>query len=352
SDEIHFRDAALRRYREYESIREDSILGRIFEIANSIHDEIDAFVCIGKYDSLVASRALVYACWDPFHNELDRGQRGSKPRVYFLSPPVDNDYFCSLVSRLTLHAFGRSECERRWMLMPILEDPRVDSHCEFPDWQTQQVIAAGQWLLGKIPTSLRSRYCVPMIGTRTRSSTRAWIDSFSPRECFQWEPALEGPANLFDAPGLMAGAMMGLDVVQMAGGAHEVNQHLDASAIAVQIAELIRRDGFPKIQTTVQALGAFVEWAECWNRCRFGIVPTADWNLRLHVAAPRTDAIESLASLSPRDLQDSGREHEERCHDSTRQDVILEIPPIDTNGLGRLFQTWMIATTLAVDETR
>ena len=60
-------------------------------MANGIHHEIDAVAVLGIGGSYMGARALMEACCDPYHNELTRAERGSKPRMYFEGNNVDND---------------------------------------------------------------------------------------------------------------------------------------------------------------------------------------------------------------------------------------------------------------------
>ena len=67
----------------YEQERERSELGRIFKVANSIHDEIDAVAVLGIGGSYMGARAMMEACCDPYHNELSRGgSREQTPHVF------------------------------------------------------------------------------------------------------------------------------------------------------------------------------------------------------------------------------------------------------------------------------
>ena len=76
---------------EYQAKRRDSQLGRILAAAKRLADAVDRVILIGDGNSCLAARALFEACCHPFHNELGRGDRGGKPRLYFLDRGFDND---------------------------------------------------------------------------------------------------------------------------------------------------------------------------------------------------------------------------------------------------------------------
>ncbi len=103
----------------YEAEREQSELGRIFKVANGMHDEIDAVVVLGIGGSYMGARAMMEACCDPYHNELTRGNRGSKPRMYFEGNNVDNDASAALLHRLAQGGYGDSPAEKRTAIVVI-----------------------------------------------------------------------------------------------------------------------------------------------------------------------------------------------------------------------------------------
>ena len=85
---------------QYQRLRETSALGRIFRAANSLHDHIDTVVVVGHRQQTGICRAIMQACCDPYHNEMDRAARGSKPRMYFADASYDTDSLAALLHRL------------------------------------------------------------------------------------------------------------------------------------------------------------------------------------------------------------------------------------------------------------
>ena len=99
SPETSFLQLPWQQHNAYQQHRKESELGRIFGIANSIHDDIDAVVVLGSESLTLAARALMQACCDPYHNELSRADRGSKPRMYFCDHTYDSDAISTLINR-------------------------------------------------------------------------------------------------------------------------------------------------------------------------------------------------------------------------------------------------------------
>ena len=101
----------------YEKHREASELGHVFQIANGLHDFIDAIVLTGSGTDCRGVHAIAGACCDPFHNELTRAARGSKPRLYIAGKDFDNDQLQSLISRLATAGYGDTTDEDCWAII-------------------------------------------------------------------------------------------------------------------------------------------------------------------------------------------------------------------------------------------
>ena len=89
--------------REYLEDRQSSDLGRIFRRANHMQSFADRVVVLGAGGSTFGARSIMDACCQPYWNELSRGDRGSKPRMYFAGDSFDNDATQSLLYLLGGH---------------------------------------------------------------------------------------------------------------------------------------------------------------------------------------------------------------------------------------------------------
>ena len=103
---------------DYLKIRQDSELGRILHTAARLQETVDRVVVLGIGGSYMGARALMDACCQPYFNELSRGERGAKPRLYFEGNNVDND-----ASQGLLHLLGNgrpaASLEDRWAIVVI-----------------------------------------------------------------------------------------------------------------------------------------------------------------------------------------------------------------------------------------
>ena len=106
--------------KEYEADRKQSELGRLFRLANRLQEQVDRVVVLGIGGSYMGAKALMDACCQPYWNELTRGERGSKPRMYFEGNNVDNDASQGLLHLLSNKRIGMNDDDRRpWALVVI-----------------------------------------------------------------------------------------------------------------------------------------------------------------------------------------------------------------------------------------
>ncbi|MCY3004385.1 MAG: hypothetical protein NTV29_00225 [Planctomycetota bacterium] len=86
---------------EYSEQRTASRLGEVFTWANRFQTQCDRVVFVASASTHRIIGSLLEACCDPHWNELTRGERGSKPRVYFAGEAFDNDAFQGLLHVLS-----------------------------------------------------------------------------------------------------------------------------------------------------------------------------------------------------------------------------------------------------------
>jgi hypothetical protein len=86
---------------EYSELRTSSRLGEIFTWANRFQTQCDRVVFVASASNHRIISSFLEACCDPLWNELTRGERGSKPRIYFAGDAFDNDAFQGLLRVLS-----------------------------------------------------------------------------------------------------------------------------------------------------------------------------------------------------------------------------------------------------------
>ncbi len=116
--DARFIDLPERLLAEYKQDRRASEVGRILATAARIREAVDRVVVLGIGGSYMGARALLEACCHPYHNELSRGERGGKPRMFFEGNNVDNDAAQGLLDVLG-HGRAARDVAERWAIVVI-----------------------------------------------------------------------------------------------------------------------------------------------------------------------------------------------------------------------------------------
>jgi len=373
---------------EYTRRREASELGRIFKVANSLDNDVDAVVVLGIGNAYLGARAMMDACCDPYHNELRRAGRGSKPRMYFEGNDVDNDASQALLSRLAAGGYGDTAPEQRHAIVVIIKnDESLETAVAF-----RQFLASLRLSLGTDADKWLPRLVIPV--TDTGSQLDELAKAIGCEEIFSVANRVGGRFSLLSAVGLLPAAFLGLDCMRLLEGAVAMNQHFETAVPAenvvlryVAVNHLLAQNR----QKTTRVLSVWskeleaVGWwydqllAESLGKQGKGVTPLTTVNTRdLHsrhqqhqqgandkvfnnliVEKQRTDPLavgsspwnhDALNDLAEKDLADimtaTIDATNESLHADGRPTTNLILPVIDTHVLGQLFQMLMIATVL------
>lgn len=372
----------------YERDREQSELGRIFKVANGMHDEIDAVAVLGIGGSYMGARAMMDACCDPFHNELSRGSRGSKPRVYFEGNNVDNDASSALLSRLAAGGYGETAAENRWAIVVISKSGgTMETAVAF-----RQFLAALECSLGADAEKWLSRLVVPVTGESGKLHDLATELGCS--EIFNVPDGVGGRFSVLSAVGLMPAAFLGLDCMQLLEGAVAMNEHFKTAPVSenvvlqyVAVNHLLhvhRQKTIRVMSVWSKALESVGLWydqllAESNGKDGLGVTPLTTVNTRdLHsrhqqhqqgrndkvfnniiVENYRSDHLgvgnsdrnqDTLNDIADKNLPEimsaAIKGTNDALHEDGRPTTNLILPSINTHTLGQLFQMLMIATVI------
>lgn len=372
----------------YERDREQSELGRIFKVANGMHDEIDAVAVLGIGGSYMGARAMMDACCDPFHNELSRGSRGSKPRVYFEGNNVDNDASSALLSRLAAGGYGETVAENRWAIVVISKSGgTMETAVAF-----RQFLSALECSLGADAEKWLSRLVVPVTGKSGKLQDLA--KELGCSEIFNVPDGVGGRFSVLSAVGLMPAAFLGLDCMQLLEGAVAMNEHFKTAPVSENIVlqyvavnhllHVHRQKTIRVMSVWSKALESVGLWydqllAESNGKDGLGVTPLTTVNTRdLHsrhqqhqqgrndkvfnnivVENYRSDHLgvgnsgrnqDTLNDIADKTLPEIMSAAIKGTNDALREDgrptTNLILPSISTHTLGQLFQMLMIATVI------
>ena len=205
--------------KEYEADRKQSELGRLFRLANRLQEQVDRVVVLGIGGSYMGAKALMDACCQPYWNELTRGERGSKPRMYFEGNNVDNDASQGLLHLLSNKRIGMNDDDRRpWALVVISKSGG-----------TLETAGAFRQFLRALEEScganqdLTKSLIVPVTGDSGKLHKLA--TELGCQDLFPVPDGVGGRFSVLSAVGLVPAALLGLNVIELLSGAVEMNRH-------------------------------------------------------------------------------------------------------------------------------
>lgn len=372
----------------YTQHRDDSELGRIFSDANRLHDQVDAIVVLGSGGSILGAQAIMDACCDPFHNELSRGDRGSKPRMYFAGDSLDNDTSSALLHRLGRDLTATDPVIRRWALVTISKSGQTLE----TGAATRQFLAALEDSLSADAASLLPEFVLPV--TSQGSPLFDLAQAIGCKNIFSIPSDVSGRFSILSSAGVLPAAILGLDCIQLLEGAAAMSKHFQSAPpdknlvmqfVAVNhLLEVHRGINIRVMSLWCNALEAVGHWyaqlvSQALGRSASGPTPLTVVNSRdlhnrhqqhlqgrcdkvfnlltvkNHRADPwkigRSDRDQDgLNVLSERALPDlmttALAQTTEDLRAAGRPSTEIRLPEIDTHTLGQLFQMLMLATAL------
>jgi glucose-6-phosphate isomerase len=257
---------------EYQTARRKSRLGRILAAAKQLRDAVDRVVIIGTGGFNLGAQALFGACCHPYHNELGRGDRGGRPRIYFDGDSFDNDATQGLLDLLNRERPVRG-IEDRWGLIVIgnENDP-------------SETIAACRTLLGPLRQSCgNDRAALAALVLPVCGSSGQLFELAKSLNCpnvFADLDGAEGRFSVFTAAGLLPAAVMGLDLFQLLRGAAAMIERFRTAALsdnpvmnyvaACQLMEVQRGAASRTLITWGQGLDATRNWYNQFRLANIG----------------------------------------------------------------------------------
>jgi len=371
---------------EYRTDQSGSELGRILQTARRLQNAVDRVVVLGIGGSYMGARALMEACCEPYFNELDRGQRGSRPRMYFEGNNVDNDASQGL---LKLLGNGRAveTIEDRWAIVVISKSGATLETAV----ALRQFLTALKQSVGGDAEKL-APLVVPVTGTSGKLFNLA--HALGCQELFRVPDGVGGRFSVLSAVGLLPAAILGLNVVSLLEGAAAMNEHFrtappgeNAVLDFVGAGHLLEMQSAATIRVlnvwskALESVGLWYDQllAESLGKDGRGATPITAVNTRdLHSRAQQhqqgrpdklftnlivdnwrcdplrvghseldQDSLNDLAEKKPARIMTAAIQGtNEAYHDDGRPTADLHLPQVNEFYLGQLFQMLMLATVV------
>ena len=371
---------------EYQADQRNSELGQILTTARRLQNAVDRVVVLGIGGSYMGARALMEACCDPYFNELSRGDRGSRPRMYFEGNNVDNDASQGL---LKLLGGGRlaEKVEDRWAIVVISKSgTTLETAVAF-----RQYLAALKQSVGGDAAKL-AQLVVPVTGTSGKLFNL--VKALGCQEIFRVPDGVGGRFSVLSAVGLLPAAILGLNVVTLLEGAAAMNEHFrtappgeNAVLDYVGVGHLLEEECGATIRVlnvwskALESVGLWYDQllAESLGKDGFGATPLTTVNTRdLHSRAQQhqqgrpdklftnlivdswrcdplavghsdldQDSLNDLAGKTLPDIMSAAIQGtNEAYHSDGRPTADLHLPQVNEFYLGQLFQMLMLATVV------
>jgi glucose-6-phosphate isomerase len=371
---------------EYRDRRDASQLGKILAIARRVSEAVDRVVVLGIGGSYMGARALFEACCHPYHNELSRGERGGRPRIYFEGNNVDNDSMQGLLDLLG-RGGGAKDVDQAWCVVVISKSGGTLETAV----ALRQFLAALHSSAGGDPAVVAQRV-LPITGEASRLHGLCGALG-----CDDFLPVPDGVGGRFSvlsAVGLLPAAIMGLDVVRLLEGAVAMNEHFRSAASdqntvlnyvgVCHLMEALRGATTRVLSVWATGLEAVGLWydqllAESLGKKEQGALPLTAVNsrdlhsrgqqhqegrrdklitnlivdtcrrnpLRVGESVLDQDGLNRIADKSLPQIMSAAIEGTNRAYrEDARPTADLHLPAVDEASLGQLFQMLMIATVV------
>jgi glucose-6-phosphate isomerase len=309
---------------EYEADRQGSELARILAKTKKLMSEVDRVVVLGIGGSYMGAKALMDACCQPYFNEFSRGERGSRPRIYFEGNNVDND-----ASQGLLHLLGANRptastgIDDSWGLVVISKSGgTLETAAAF-----RQYLAALEVSCGGDKAKLRDRL-IPVTG-----SSGKLFNFATELGCDQIFPVPDGVGGRFSvlsAVGLVPAALMGINIMKLLQGAKAMNEHFRTAKAA---------DNIVLQYTAINHLmekhrGANVRLLSVWSKALESAGMWYDQLLAESLGKQQLGAM-PLTTVNTRDLHSRHQQHQEGRRDKIINNVIVENYRYDPLPIGK-----------------
>ncbi len=215
-----FMDLPDRLLAEYKKDRKNSELGHILRVAERLRESVDKIVVLGIGGSYMGARALFEACCHPYHNELPRGARGGKPRIYFEGNNVDNDATQGLLDLLGCNTAGAKQGktpEERWGIVVISKSGgTLETAAAFRLFWTKLLDSVGG------DKKQLAELVVPVTGASGKLFELS--KALGLPDTFDIPDGVGGRFSILTAVGLLPAAVIGIDIVRLLEGAAAMNK--------------------------------------------------------------------------------------------------------------------------------
>ncbi len=293
----------------YHTDRVDSELGRILGAAKRLRDVVDRVVVLGIGGSYMGAWALMNACCQPYFNELSRGDRGGRPRMYFEGNNLDNDSLQGLLHLLRQPPAGVDRLENDWGIVVVSKSGG-----------TLETAVAFRVFLAELQRHTGDRdfrpYVVPVTGQSGKLAELC--DALGIDERFLVPDGVGGRFSIFSAVGLLPAAILGLDIVALLKGAIAMNEHFSSAEPAENVVL-----NYVAVNHLLEERGALTRVLSVWNKSLEYVGLWHDQLLAESLGKAGRGAL-PLTTVNTRDLHSRAQQHQQGRNDKVFNNLIVD----------------------------
>jgi glucose-6-phosphate isomerase len=273
------------------------------------------------------------ACCHPFHNELSRGERGGKPRMYFAGNNDDNDAAQGLLDLLEHSQRARQTSASPAALQTGMSVPPTDRWAIIVTSKsggTLETAAAFRIFLARLRESLGDdrellgKHVVPVTGPSGRLFELA--KAIGCKEVFEIPDGGGGRFSVFTAVGLLPASILGIDIVRLLEGAAAMNERFRTAPAFSNRSKLGQNAvldyvGVGHLMETLR--GATIRVLSMWGT---GLEAAGLWydQLLAESLGKQERGATPISVVNTRDLHSRGQQHQQGRRDKLITNVIVE----------------------------
>lgn len=313
-----FIDLPRRLLDEYHADGADSEVGRILTTANRLAEDVDRVVVLGIGGSYMGARALFEAVGHSYHNEVDRSERGNRPRLYFSGNNVDATATAALLKLL-------EDSGDDWGIVVVSKSGG-----------TLETAVAFRLFLRALEESVhdasrRSARIVPVTGTSGKLFNLSEALGCAAESRFEVPDGVGGRFSILSAVGLVPAAVVGLDIVALLEGAADLTQRFrDSSVDEDPVLNYVATGNLLETQAAV-TLRVLSVWDD-------GMEAVGLWYDQLLAESLGKQGLGAtpLTTVNSRDLHSRHQQHQEGRRDKLITNLVVQQEPQNHLVVGEL----------------
>jgi glucose-6-phosphate isomerase len=294
----------------YQSNRSTSELGRILDCAARLRERVDKVVVLGIGGSYMGARAMLECCCQPYFNEYSRGERGGKPRMYFEGNNVDNDWSQQLIHFLRTDSANKFGPEGKWGIVVISKSGgTLETAAAFRQFLAELERAVGRDQLAD--------FVVPVTGESGKLADLA--TAIGCKDRFIVPDGVGGRFSVLSPVGLLPGALLGINIVEILEGAAMMNSHFRTEPLGRNVVlDYVAVNHLLEVHQ-----GIDIRVMSVWSKSLESAGLWYDQLLAESLGKNEQGAL-PLTCVNSRDLHSRAQQHQEGIRDKVMNNVIVD----------------------------